>query len=137
MIRLELITKRLNDKQTIGHMDVYKNEAYHSTFATLEQEWNNNEISNSCLPPGFHIVLPYHSKKHPNSFILEDTAPRTKILIHVLNFMYQTEGCIGLGLYHDYIDDDKYIDLVSSGEAMKKFRRICEGEKTIFINIKR
>lgn len=137
MVKLELNTKRFSDKQTIGWMDVYKNNVYQFSLATLEQEWNNNVISNSCIPPGFYIVEHCNTKKHPNSFLLKGTEPRTAIMIHILNFMFQTEGCIGVGLYHEDINADGYPDLVSSGKAMDKLRAICKNEKTIFININR
>jgi hypothetical protein len=137
MIRLELNTKKRSDKQTLGYMDVYKDDVWQFALATLEQDWKNNEKNVSCLPAGFHVVEPHNSEKHPDSFILKGTGDRTFILIHILNFMFQTAGCIGVGLYHAYINDDKYLDLASSTAAMNKLRAVCKNEKVISIQINR
>lgn len=136
MIRLELQRMKYRDKQTLGRMDVYQDDEYLFTLATLEQEWRSNERSNSCVPPGFYIVEHYSSQNHPNTFILRGTAPRTYILIHSGNYHTHTAGCILVGLTHADINKDGYIDTVSSVDAMNKLRQVCKGEKTISINIK-
>lgn len=136
MIRLELIRKKYTDKQTIGSLDVYKNNTFICSFATLEQEWNNNETSNSCIPPGFYKVENYNSNKHPNSFIVCNTEPRTFILIHKGNYNNHTEGCILIGHIHKDINSDGYQDVINSGDSMEYLNRICKDEKVISINIK-
>lgn len=135
MIRLILYRKKYRDKQTLGRMDVYRNDEYLFTLATLEQEWNNNMTSNSCIPPGFYMAEHYNSPNHPNTFIIKDTEPRTYILIHILNFFYQTEGCIGVGLTHGDTNKDGYSDLVRSADAMNKLREVCKNETVISIQI--
>lgn len=136
MIRLELTRKKYTDKQTIGIMDVYRDNIFICSFATLEQEWNNNETSNSCIPPGFHKLEKYNSNKHPDSFILINTEPRTYILIHKGNYNTHTTGCILLGHIHKDINFDGYQDVINSGDSMKYLNEICRHEKIISINIK-
>lgn len=136
MIELKLTRKRYYDKQVIGTLDVYKDNLFQFSLATLEQEWNNNKTSNSCIPKGYYIVEHYNSNSHPNSFIIQGTEPRTYILIHKGNYHTHTEGCILPGLTHSDINNDGYIDVVSSGDAMKKLNYLCEGETIISIEIK-
>lgn len=136
MIRLELQRMKYRDKQTIGRMDVYRDDEYLFTLATLEQEWNNNETSNSCVPPNFYQVKPYSSKGHPDTFILLDTKPRTYILIHKGNYYNHTEGCILVGLTHSDINNDGYYDVANSTDALNKLREVCKNEKAIYIQIK-
>lgn len=136
MIRLELTRKDYGDKQTRGIMDVFDGNLYLFTLSTLEQEWNNNETSNSCIPFGFYIVKPYKRPNGDMAFILEGTSPRTYILIHKGNLHTHTEGCILVGLTFDDINNDGLYDVVSSGDAMDKLLDACKNEKVISINIK-
>lgn len=136
MIELKLTRKKHTDKQTIGIMEVYKYNLFMCSFATLEQEWNNNETSNSCIPKGFYIVEHYSSAKHPDTFIVKDTEPRTYILIHKGNYNTHTEGCILIGYVHSDINKDGYLDVIHSGDAMNMLNRICEDEKIISLTIK-
>ena len=135
MIELKLKRKKYTDKQTLGTMDVYKDNVFVCCFATLEQKWNNNAISDSCLPKGEHIVEHYSSEKYKDVFIIKDTEPRTYILIHPLNYNTQTEGCIGIGLTHDDINLDGVIDISQSGKAVDKLNYICRGVEVINIKI--
>lgn len=135
MIQLKLKRKKYTDKQVIGNMDVYKDNIFVCSFATLEQEWNNNETSNSCIPPDFYKVKHYNSQSHPNSFIIENTEPRTYILIHSGNYNTHTAGCILIGAMHKDINNDKYQDVINSKDSMNYLNRICENENVISIEI--
>ena len=136
MIELKLSRKKHTDKQTIGIMEVYKDNIFECCFATLEQEWNNNKTSDSCIPKGSYIVNNWDSEKHPNSFILVDTNPRTYILIHKGKYNTHTAGCILIGLNHKDINSDGYLDVIHSTDAMNRLNDICKGEKIILIDIK-
>ena len=135
MIDIKLTRRKYRDKQVLGTMDVYKDNEFICTLATLERAWLNNKRNESCIPQGFYIVEHYHSEKHPNSFELQDTAPRTSILIHSGNYYNHSAGCILVGLTHEYINDDDYCDVKYSSEAYNKLRNICKGEDIISINI--
>ena len=135
MIRLILDRKKHSDKQTIGTIEVWNNNEFILSLVTLEQEWNNNEISNSCIPIGEYNVNHYSSSKYPNVLILHDTKPRTKILIHSGNYNTHTKGCILVGLTHSDINNDGYLDVVSSRTALKKLMQICKNETNISIII--
>lgn len=135
MVQLELIRKKYTDKQTIGIMNVYQDSAFVCSFAVLEQEWRNNERNNSCIPPGFYSVSHYSSARFPNTFIVQDTEPRTYILIHAGTYNTNTSGCILLGFSHTDLNDDGYLDIIHSKDAIKKLNEICKGESFINLNI--
>lgn len=118
MIELKLKRKKYTDKQTIGTMDVYKNGDFVCCLSTLELAWNNNEVEKSCIPKGIYPVKPYTSPKYKNAFILEETTPRTKILIHKGNYHTNTKGCILVGLSHYDINVDGYLDVSYSSPAI-------------------
>lgn len=136
MIELRLNRKKYTNIQILGTMDVYKDNLFICSFATLEQAWNNNETSNSCIPKGHYIVEHYNSNAHPNSFILKQTEPRTFILIHSGNYYKHTSGCILIGFIHSDINNDGYLDTIYSKNAMDKLRKITEGESIIYLSIK-
>jgi hypothetical protein len=134
MILWKLKRKKHRDKQTVGTMDVYEDEVFLFSLATLEQEWNDNAIGNSCIPKGGYTVKDWDSKKHPISFIVEGTEPRTFILFHVGNYNYHSQGCILPGMYHEDINKDGYIDVAQSGNAMGRLNTYCRG-KTMLLEI--
>jgi len=135
MIELKLKRKKYTDKQVIGTMEVYKNNVFEGCFATLEQHWNNNKTSDSCIPKGEYIVGRHNTQKYPNTFILEGTEPRSAILIHSGNYYTHTEGCILLGLTHADINNDGYIDVSQSKSAIDRLNQICKKEEIINITI--
>lgn len=134
MISWKLKRKKYRDIQTVGVMEVYEDEVFLFSLAILEQEWRNNEKGNSCIPKGSYVVESWDSKKHPNSFIVRGTEPRTYILFHVGNYFNHSQGCILPGLYHDDINKDGYIDVAQSTKAMGKLNAHCR-DKQILLDI--
>jgi len=135
MIELFLSRKKYTDVQTIGTMDVYNDNEFVVSLATLEQEDNNNEIGNSCIPKGTYNIDHYQSAKYPKAFILKDTLPRTGILIHNGNYHTHTTGCILIGFTHADINNDGFADVLYSRFALKRLANICRGETEITIKI--
>ena len=135
MIELKLNRKKYRDKQTLGVMDVYKNNEFVCSMATLEKAWLNNQRNESCIFPGFYIVEHYHSVNHPNSFEITNVKDRTSILIHSGNYYTHTAGCILIGLTHTDLNNDGYYDVEQSSKAYDKLRSICKYEEIININI--
>ncbi len=136
MIELKLTRRKYTDKQTIGTIDIFKDNVFRYSLMCLEKAWKNNEINESCIPKGFYTVQPYNSDKHPNTFILEDTAPRSYILIHKGNYYNNSAGCLLVGLTFEDINNDGYLDVKYSTEAMEKLNYICKDEKYISLTIK-
>lgn len=135
MIELKLRRKKHTTKQTLGIMDIYKDNTFMFALATLELQWNNNKINDSCIPIGEYDIFHYNSSKYKNVFELLGTEPRTKILIHSGNYYTHTAGCILIGEIHDDINHDGFLDVVRSGNALNRLRRVCENEKIISIKI--
>ena len=135
MIELKLKRMRYDKTQTLGVMNVFKDNLFVCSIATLEQDWNNNQISKSCIPKGEYIVKHWNSTSHPDSFILEGTEPRTAILIHKGNYASQSAGCVLVGLTHLDIDRDGSIDVSQSATALAKLYDICKTENIISIVI--
>lgn len=97
-------------------------------LATLERPWVPDadapllagEPRISCVPDGEYILRPHISETYPadrHAYSLENpdlgvyytTSPpkgqkygRTAILIHNANYVRQLEGCIAVGLHHNY-----------------------------------
>jgi len=135
MIDLRLSRKKYTREQTIGFMEVYRNNLFECVLSTLEQDWANNIRSDSCIPPGHYIIENHSSPNHGDCLLLKGTEPRTYILIHSGNYYNHTEGCILVGLSHSDINKDGYLDVIHSGDALKKLLSLCEGEKIISITI--
>lgn len=135
MIQLKLSRRKYTDSQTIGVMEVYKDNVFVSSLCSLERGWLNNAFNKSCIPKGNYIVKHHNSKFHPDTFIVEGTEPRTVILIHKGNYYQDSAGCILLGLSFTDLNNDKFLDVKYSSEAMNKLNEICKGEEIINLNI--
>lgn len=135
MIQLKLTRRKYTGNQTIGTIDVFKDNVFISSFCCLERGWLNNKLNQSCIPKGNYIVKHYNSNAHPNTFVVEGTHPRTGILIHKGNFYTDSAGCIILGLMFTDLNNDKFLDVKYSTEAMNKLNDICKGEEIINLDI--
>jgi len=97
-------------------------------LVTLERPWipdpDNPMLAGephvSCVPDGEYIVRPHVSEKYPtdrHAYSLENPAlgvyystpipagqkyGRTAVLIHNANYVRQLEGCIAVGMHHNY-----------------------------------
>lgn len=84
----------MNDTPTTGEMLI---EGEHFAY-TLERPWLDNAPNISCIPEGDYFVKLLYSPHfgRPLPHIL-GVPGRSGILIHALNYVTQTEGCIGIG----------------------------------------
>ena len=103
MRSMELILERSYlDNGTFGKL--YFNGRF--ICYTVERPWNNNKKGISCIPEGTYDIQHYTSERYDDNFILVnhdlgvgwDGTQRTRILIHIANFVDDVEGCIGVGL---------------------------------------
>lgn len=70
-------------------------------WQTVEEEWQNNLPSISCIPaspPEGYICKRVQSPKFGNTFEVTNVPGRSHILFHALNTEEGTRGCIGLGV---------------------------------------
>ena len=67
------------------------------TFHTLENPWMFNKPNISCIPAGTYQAIIRKSPRFGLTYWLQNTAPRTWILIHSGNIVKHTHGCILIG----------------------------------------
>ena len=82
-----------NDICTIGVLEFGENRVY-----TLEPPWRNNEPCVSCIPVGTYPCIIRKSPKYGWKYWLQNTAPRTYVLIHGGTLVKHTMGCILPGM---------------------------------------
>lgn len=98
---------------------------------TLELPWYQNEPQVSCIPDGEYLVTPWHSRKWPLTYHVNDVPNRSAILIHTGNvagdrsvgFKSHVLGCILLGKYRGLINKQKAV--LSSAVAYNEFRAVA------------
>lgn len=81
------------------------------TCCTMELPWRDNKPDVSCIPNGLFFCSPHVSPTFGECYAVNDVQGRSEILIHPLNFAgdvakgkrSESEGCIGVGLYHDVL----------------------------------
>ena len=101
---------------------------------TLEREWRNNEIGESCIPDGDYICKRVSSPKFGNTFEVTGVPYRSHILFHKGNIEDDSHGCIILGEQFEPINGKNAI--LASGKAFQEFiertKNIDEFKLSIF-----
>lgn len=65
---------------------------------TVEDDWKNNEPSESCIPAGtYKIVRTIYHKGGYETFWITNVKGRERILIHRANTEEDVKGCVGVG----------------------------------------
>ena len=69
---------------------------------TIERPWKNNEFRISCIPKGIYGLTTKQYGRFWDKYklpipILQNTEPRSEILIHPANYAKDLAGCIALG----------------------------------------
>ena len=115
-----------SDKQTLGRLR-YRVGKTDIAFEckTLELPWLLNENRVSCIPTGIYEVVQRESPTHGLCYHVkrigkDQVDGREWILIHVVNFVKDLRGCIGVGDSHTDINNDGYKDVTNSRNTLKK-----------------
>lgn len=110
-------------------------------FPTIEQEWRDNENSNSCIPTGTYRVEPFTRPNGDHVWILSNPAHdvyqykedipkghdgRYLILIHKGNTVDDCVGCILPGIGIGIINDKRAV--TNSGAAIKRIQAMLREE---------
>jgi hypothetical protein len=68
-------------------------------FATIEDDWQNNAPSVSCIPDGTYTCKPskWHAKGDVDVFQITGVPHRDRILIHYGNTEEDVKGCVVVG----------------------------------------
>ena len=130
MMELLLTRFAYSDMGTFGKL-----EAPNFICFTVEDPWNNNESSKSCIPEGDYQAKRTSRPKHGNTFVLINEelgiaeypklGMRDSCLIHVANTTLDVEGCIGLGETLGCLGSNWAI--LNSTGMVKKFMMYMEG----------
>lgn len=103
---------------------------------TLERPWENNEPNISCIPAGRYICKKIISPKFGETFEIQHVTNRTHVLLHKLNTVFQTQGCIGIGEKFTSIDKDEIMDIGESAEGFNEFMSILKDKNEFELLIK-
>lgn len=119
-----------NDKQTLGTL-TFEN----FTAKTLELPDKNNASRVSCIPVGTYICKytksPLFSKnagRDVYTYAILNVPNRAGIRIHSANYARQLLGCVALGSEHKDLDADTQLDVVHSGDTVKRFEEFMNRE---------
>ncbi len=119
-----------NEKQTLGVLSV---DGF--TCKTLELPDKNNASRVSCIPEGTYICKftksPLFSKNAGRdvfTYAVLNVPKRAGIRIHSANYARQLLGCIATGSAHKDLDADGQLDVIHSGDTMKKFEEFINRE---------
>lgn len=106
--------------------------------ATLELKdmGNRRNISRVPATPSDkpYRVVKRWSKKYGWHFHVTGVPGRSLILVHVLNYVHQTRGCIGVGYDFRLINADKELDLYLSGDTLERLFNYMPEEFDMYIN---
>jgi len=80
------------DSGTLGKLSIGDWFCY-----TIERPWKDNQPNVSCIPEGTYACQPFSGTRFQDVIQVMDVPDRSHILIHVANFPYDVEGCIGVG----------------------------------------
>jgi len=129
---VNLIRTSLDDKQTLGVLVVNPNLFI---CKTLELAWDYNKSNISCIPPGMYLckwtLSPSMSEKRGHSVYTYEVLgvpKRYGIRIHSANYFYDLLGCIALGDAYKDLNLDGKLDLIHSGNTVKKFNELMNKE---------
>ena len=119
------------DQGTFGKLVI---PTKHFACLTVEQDWEDNKPSVSCIPEGIYpmVLGMYHRGGYPAYELLE-VPGRSLIKIHRANTMDDLLGCIGLGKKWGFINGKWGV--ASSKPTYQAFMDAMEGEETALITI--
>ena len=89
-----------NEQVTLGTLVIMGMPA----LITMEPPWRGNEHNVSCIPTGEYDADLIETPRWGHTLLLKDVPDRSGILIHPLNYVKQTKGCIGVGKVYSYQD---------------------------------
>jgi len=70
----------------------------HIQLCTVEDDWKNNQPSESCIPAGrYKLVRTIYYHGGYETFWITNVENRSRILIHRANTEEDVKGCVGVG----------------------------------------
>lgn len=120
-----LLTRVQSDqKQSLGYLFGFDGTKKIFESVTLELDQQRNERRESRIIAGTYLCTIRKSDKYGLHYLVNNTPNRDMILIHVLNYNHQTEGCIGIGQSFADINKDGYLDITASRKTLDEFLKL-------------
>lgn len=117
-----------DNKQTLGYLQGFEGIQKVFEAKTLELPNKRNQRQISRIPSGRYLCRKRQSAKYALHYEVLNVPNRSNILIHVLNYEYQTQGCIGVGKDFVDLDKDGDLDITSSRNTLNELLNIAGDE---------
>lgn len=119
-MKVEII-RSYQSAETVGVL-IAKTDRIVFICRTLELPWKNNQRSVSCIPEGEYDVIKEQDspKHHYPHFRILNVPGREGILIHIVNYVKDLEGCVGVGNSHIDMNGDGLLDVANSTQTLKE-----------------
>lgn len=126
-----------DDNQTTGGCLILgKDKIPLFSAISLERGWRNNEVDVSCIPIGeYELVYEYSDRFEEYLWEIKDVPCRTECKFHSANYWYQLNGCITLGVFPRDINNDGYIDVLSSRKTLTAFEKVLSQFDTVTLKV--
>lgn len=121
--KIQIIRGQGDNKQISGDLYLF-NELGAKIFDcdTLERSWKDNENKVSCIPAMEYDCEKVQATEHIkyDHISILNVPGREGVCIHILNYFFQSQGCIGVGFMGDDINKDGEKDLLRSKDTFNK-----------------
>lgn len=119
-------------KSTISHCYIKNNDYVLFTFVALELANLHNKKNISSIPSGTYKAEVIRRQNGQLAILLHEVPNRSSILIHLGNYYTDIKGCILVGEYLHYINNDAFIDVANSTKTMEKLIEHCPEQAVLF-----
>lgn len=118
-----LLNRFLSDsKHTIGTLTIMDGNTPVCILKTLELPWKGNKVNVSSIPNGVYECT--HEIHPTRGWVIRvhEVPNRSGVLIHMGNYLRDTNGCILPGLYHNDFDNNGIQNVAYSRVSMETLR---------------
>lgn len=129
LLRLDLIRISQSDRCTQGVLRLHG-----WAFAvTMEPPWRDNQPDVSCIPADDYFCARIISPHFGETFEITGVPNRAHILLHKLNEVNETKGCVGIG--EEFGGTYEAPLIVGSARGFGEFLRLLEGRQSFLLRI--
>lgn len=117
------------------------------SFFSVELPWFDNKPFTSCIPEGSYELVKRRSQvvkrssggEYDEGWEVTDVIGRDDIMIHPGNWPFNFQGCIGIGLNYEILNDRAGVPrnaVTQSRQAFKQFMSILDEENSWVLKVK-
>ena len=120
------LQRRYEPLQTIGIFKMWNDDG-EKVFESYSMElpWKDNKSFISCIPEGSYKCEITSSPTYGVVFEVKGVKDRSHVLIHPLNYVTQSEACIGLGKKLVDLNNDNLNDISDSRKTVQELQSLC------------